>query len=130
MFYVNHRWLGGTLTNWATLQKSIKRLKTLKAMTKTAGWRSFQKRGRAPGPRVEASEAEPFGRREYVGAAGRDVCVIDSHAEAIAVSRSGRMGVPVVSIVDTNCDPDQGTGSFRGNDDALRSHQIVHVENF
>src|ERR1700686_4446948 len=74
MFYVNHRWLGGTLTNWSTLQKSIKRLKTLKAMTEDGRMAQLSKK-KTPPPRSrnEAPETEPVGRRKYVGSAGRHV---------------------------------------------------------
>ena len=74
MFYVNHRWLGGTLTNWATLQKSIKRLKLLKAMVEDGRMAEFSKKeGGAAGPRAEAPAAEFLGRREHGHAAGRHV---------------------------------------------------------
>jgi len=128
MFYVNHRWLGGTLTNWATLQKSIKRLKTLKAMTEDGRMAQLSKKEAARWTRVEASEAEPFGRREYVGAAGRDVCDRFTR-RSDCCSRSAPHGRSRVSIVDTNCDPDQVDWLFRGT--TMRCEpSVVHVENF
>ena len=73
-FFVNHRWLGGTLTNWATLQKSIKRLKLLKAMTEDGRMvATFEKRTCAAGPRNEASLPEPGRHREHDAASRRDV---------------------------------------------------------
>jgi len=97
-------------------------------MTETPDGAAFQKRGRAPGPRVEASEQNLSGV-ENMSALPDAMFVIDSHAEAIAVREARRMGVPVVSIVDTNCDPDRWIGLFRGRRCAA-SHQVVHVENF
>ena len=84
MFYVNHRWLGGTLTNWATLQKSMENMTTLPDA----------------------------------------MFVIDSNAEEIAVREARRMGVPVVSIVDTNCNPEVVDWIIPGNDDALRAIRL------
>src|SRR6266487_613012 len=97
MYYVNQRWLGGLLTNMATVQKSIKRLKELES--NLAGIKDM------PGlPDV--------------------VFVIDSNKEAIAVKESRRLGIPVVAIVDTNCDPDEVDWVIPGNDDALRAIRL------
>jgi len=124
MFYVNHRWLGGTLTNWATLQKSIKRLKTLKAMIEDGRMAQLSKK--------EAARLERELKHLYQNLEGVEnmtmppdaMFVIDCHTEAIAVREARRMGIPVVSVVDTNSDPDQVDWVIPGNDDALRAIRL------
>jgi len=124
MFYVNHRWLGGTLTNWATLQKSIKRLKTLKAMIEDGRMAQLSKKEAARLDRELKHLKQNLSGVENMSALPDAMFVIDSHAEAIAVREARRMGVPVVSIVDTNCDPDQVDWVIPGNDDALRAIKL------
>jgi small subunit ribosomal protein S2 len=123
MFYVNTRWLGGTLTNWATLQKSIKRLKTLKAMTEDGRMSQLSKKEAARLDRELKHLKQNLAGVENMSALRRDVR-IDSHSEAIAVREARRMGVPVVSIVDTNCDPEHVDWVIPGNDDALRAIKL------
>src|SRR6202158_1644338 len=124
MFYVNQRWLGGTLTNWATLQKSIKRLKTLKAMIEDGRMAQLSKKEAARLDRELKHLKQNLSGVENMSALPDAMFVIDSHAEAIAVREARRMGVPVVSIVDTNCDPDQVDWVIPGNDDALRAIKL------
>lgn len=124
MFFVNHRWLGGTLTNWATLQKSIKRLKTLKAMTEDGRMAQLSKKEAARLDREMKHLKQNLEGVENMTQLPDAMFVVDSHAEAIAVRESRRMGVPVVSIVDTNCDPDQVDWVIPGNDDALRAIKL------
>jgi small subunit ribosomal protein S2 len=124
MFYVNHRWLGGTLTNWSTLQKSIKRLKTLKAMTEDGRMAQLSKKEAARLDREMKHLKQNLSGVENMSALPDAMFVIDSNAEAIAVREARRMGVPVVSIVDTNCDPDQVDWVIPGNDDALRAIKL------
>jgi len=124
MFFVNHRWLGGTLTNWATLQKSIKRLKTLKAMTEDGRMAQLSKKEAARLDREMKHLHQNLEGVENMTQPPDAMFVVDSHAEAIAVRESRRMGVPVVSIVDTNCDPDQVDWVIPGNDDALRAIKL------
>ena len=124
MFYVNHRWLGGTLTNWSTLQKSIKRLKTLRSMTEDGRMSLLSKKEAARLDREMKHLKQNLSGVENMSALPDAMFVIDSHAEAIAVREARRMGVPVVSIVDTNCDPDQVDWVIPGNDDALRAIKL------
>src|SRR5579859_5711874 len=124
MFYVNHRWLGGTLTNWSTLQKSIKRLKTLKAMTEDGRMAQLSKKEAARLDREMKHLKQNLSGVENMTALPDAMFVIDSNAEGIAVREARRMGVPVVSIVDTNCDPDQVDWVIPGNDDALRAIKL------
>jgi small subunit ribosomal protein S2 len=125
MFYVNQRWLGGLLTNMATVQKSIKRLKELEAMSSVEG-------GYAGRPKKEIIRLERERKHLDQNLAGikdmpglPDVLfVIDSNKEAIAVKEARRLGIPVVAIVDTNCDPDEVDWVIPGNDDALRAIRL------
>ena len=125
MFYVNQRWLGGLLTNMLTVQKSIKRLKELEAMASVEG-------GYAGRPKKEVIRLERERKHLDQNLAGikdmpglPDVLfVIDSNKEAIAVKEARRLGIPVVAIVDTNCDPDEVNYVIPGNDDALRAIRL------
>ena len=125
MYYVNQRWLGGLLTNMATVQKSIKRLKELEAMAANEG-------GYAGRPKKEIIRLERERKHLDQNLAGikdmpglPDVLfVIDSNKEAIAVKEARRLGIPVVAIVDTNCDPDEVDWVIPGNDDALRAIRL------
>jgi len=125
MFYVNQRWLGGLLTNMATVQRSIKRLKELEGMAATEG-------GYAGRPKKEVIRLERERKHLDQNLAGikdmpglPDVLfVIDSNKEAIAVKEARRLGIPVVAIVDTNCDPDEVDYVIPGNDDALRAIRL------
>ena len=124
MFFVNHRWLGGTLTNWATLQKSIKRLKTLKAMIEDGRMAELSKKEAARLERELKHLAQNLSGVENMSTPPDAMFVVDSHAEAIAVREARRMGVPVVAVVDTNSDPDQVDWVIPGNDDALRAIRL------
>ncbi len=126
MYYVNQRWLGGLLTNMATVQKSIKRLKELEGMASNEGG------GYAGRPKKEIIRLERERKHLDQNLAGikdmpglPDVLfVIDSNKEAIAVKEARRLGIPVVAIVDTNCDPDEVDYVIPGNDDALRAIRL------
>src|SRR6266567_5416172 len=125
MYYVNQRWLGGLLTNMLTVQKSIKRLKELEAMASVEG-------GYAGRPKKEVIRLERERKHLDQNLQGikdmpglPDVLfVIDSNKEAIAVKEARRLGIPVVAIVDTNCDPDEVDWVIPGNDDALRAIRL------
>ncbi len=124
MFYVNHRWLGGTLTNWATLQKSIKRLKLLKLMVEDRRMAALPKKEAARLDRELKHLQQNFSGVENMTVLPDAMFVIDPNAELIAVREARRMGVPVVAIVDTNCDPDLVNWVIPGNDDALRAIRL------
>ncbi|HUI77636.1 MAG TPA: 30S ribosomal protein S2 [Bryobacteraceae bacterium] len=125
MYYVNQRWLGGLLTNMLTVQKSIKRLKELEGMASVEG-------GYAGRPKKEIIRLERERKHLDSNLAGiKDMpglpdilFVIDSNKEAIAVKEARRLGIPVVAIVDTNCDPDEVDYVIPGNDDALRAIRL------
>ena len=123
-FFVNHRWLGGTLTNWSTLQKSIKRLKLLKAMTEDGRMAEFSKKEAARLDRELKHLKQNFAGVENMTTLPDALFVIDPNAEVIAVHEARRMGIPVVAIVDTNCDPNLVDWVIPGNDDALRAIRL------
>jgi small subunit ribosomal protein S2 len=124
MYFVNHRWLGGTLTNWATLQKSIKRLKTLNAMIEDGRMAQLSKKESARLERERKHLHQNLEGVENMTTPPDAMVVIDSHTEMIAVREARRMGVPVVAVVDTNSDPDQVDWIVPGNDDALRAIRL------
>jgi len=124
MFYVNQRWLGGLLTNFATVQKSIKRLKALEAMAAEGDWEGRPKKEII---RLERERRHLQQNLEGIKEMTRlpDVLfVIDSGKEAIAVREARKLGIPVVAVVDTNCDPDEVDYVIPGNDDALRAIRL------
>src|SRR5438105_7862039 len=123
-FFVNHRWLGGTLTNWATLQKSIKRLKLLKAMTEDGRIKELSKKEQARLDREMKHLHQNLEGIENMTQLPDAMFVVDSNAEEIAVKEARRMGVPVVAVVDTNCDPDEVDYVIPGNDHALRAIRL------
>ena len=121
MFYVNNRWLGGMLTNFSTIKKSLLRLKkidkmeidgTFESLTKKEVARLNKERGRL--------EKNLGGIKEMKDLPGI-IFVIDTRKEAIAVAEAQRMGIPIVAVVDTNCNPDGINYPIPGNDDAIRA---------
>ncbi len=124
MFYVNHRWLGGLLTNWATVQKSIQRLKELEAMAQEGGYEGRSKKEIIRLERErKALDQNLSGIKDMPGLP--DVLfVVDSNKEAIAVREARKLRIPVVAVVDTNCDPDMVDYVIPGNDDALRAIRL------
>jgi len=124
MYYVNHRWLGGLLTNNATIQKSIARLKELEEMSRDGRYDLLTKK---EVQRLERErkhlEQNLAGIKEMPGLPDA-LFVVDSHNEEIAVKEARKLGIPVVAIVDTNCDPDLVDSVIPGNDDALRAIRL------
>ena len=124
MFYVNQRWLGGLLTNWVTVQKSVKRLKELDEMATDGRYELL--------PKKEVIKLERERKHLQANLAGiKDltrlpdaIFVIDSNKEQIAVREARKLGIPVVAVVDTNCDPSEVDYIIPGNDDALRAIRL------
>jgi small subunit ribosomal protein S2 len=124
MFYINQRWLGGLLTNWVTVQKSVKRLKELDEMATDGRYELL--------PKKEVVKLERERKHLQANLAGiknlnrlPDVLfVIDSNKEQIAVKEARKLGIPVVAVVDTNCDPSEVDYIIPGNDDALRAIRL------
>src|SRR5205807_6453515 len=124
MFYVNQRWLGGLLTNWVTVQKSVKRLKELDDMATDGRYELL--------PKKEVIKLERERKHLQANLAGiknmnrlPDILfVVDSNKEQIAVKEARKLGIPVVAVVDTNCDPTEVDMVIPGNDDALRAIRL------
>ena len=124
MYYVNHRWLGGLLTNNATIQKSIQRLKELDEMSKDGRYELLTKKEVQRLERERSHlEQNLAGIKEMPGLPDA-LFVVDSHVEEIAVREAHKLGIPVVGVVDTNCDPDLVDFVIPGNDDALRAIRL------
>jgi len=124
MFYINQRWLGGLLTNWVTVQKSVKRLKELDEMATDGRYELLPKKEVIKLERERKHlEANLAGIKE-LNRLPDSVFVIDSNKEQIAVREARKLGIPVVAVVDTNCDPTEVDYVIPGNDDALRAIRL------
>ncbi|UCD56191.1 MAG: 30S ribosomal protein S2, partial [Candidatus Hydrogenedentota bacterium] len=124
MFYVTNRWLGGTLTNFETIKKSIRRLKRIEKMEQESGFGTLTKKEIGKLLKEKGKlEKNLLGIKEMAGLPGA-VFVIDTKKEAIAVAEVRKLGIQSVGIVDTNCDPDDVTYPIPGNDDAIRSIRL------
>jgi small subunit ribosomal protein S2 len=124
MFFVNQRWLGGLLTNFVTIQKSIQRLRELEEMSTDGRYELFSKKEVARLERERKGLEKNLAGIKEMRTLPRLVFVIDSKKEEIAVKEANRLGIPVVAIVDTNCDPDDIDYVIPGNDDALRAIKL------
>lgn len=125
MYYVNVRWLGGMLTNYPTIQKRIQRLKELETMANNGTFEVLTKKEVAK-LMGEAEKLERFlgGIKDMPGLPGA-LFVIDPRKEHIAIAEARRLGIPIVAIVDTNCDPDEIDHVIPGNDDAIRAVKLL-----
>jgi small subunit ribosomal protein S2 len=124
-FYVNHRWLGGTLTNLATIRKSVQRLKWLEELDKQPEFKSMSKKElSALGREREKLLRNLSGIRDLDNAPDV-VVIVDSHREKIAVNEATRLNIPIVALVDSNADPSVVAFPIAANDDSVRSIRIV-----
>ena len=123
MFYVNNRWLGGTLTNFSTVRRSIERLKELEAILADADKELSKKERAHLEHEREKLQKNLIGIREMDGLPDA-LFVIDPKKEYIAVKEAKKLGIPVVAIVDTNCDPEDIDYVIPGNDDAIRAIRL------
>jgi small subunit ribosomal protein S2 len=125
MFFVNRRWLGGTLTNFQTITKSISRLKLLEDMKATGKFEAFSKKEVLKLDReMEKLNNALLGIKRMEQLPGA-VFVIDPKKERIAVQEARRLGIAVIGVVDTNCDPDEVDFPIPGNDDAIRAVRLI-----
>ena len=124
MYYVNQRWLGGLLTNFTTIQKSIKRLKEIEQMSQDGRYEMLPKKEVIRLERERKHLEQNLSGIKDMGSLPDVLFVIDSHKEQIAVREARKLGIPVVGIVDTNCDPDEVDQIIPGNDDALRAIRL------
>lgn len=125
MFYIDHRWLGGMLTNFQTIKRSIDRLKAIESMQEDGSINRFPKK------EILLMEKERIKLERNVGGI-KDmrnlpsvIFIIDPRKESIAVSEAQKLNIPVVAVADTNCDPDGIDYLIPGNDDAIRSIRLV-----
>jgi small subunit ribosomal protein S2 len=119
-YYMNHRWLGGTLTNWQTVSQSISRLKSLDEKM-TVGSEGLTKKERLGMEREQSKLQASLGGITQMGGVPDLLFVIDVKKEALAVAEANKLGIPVIAVVDTNCSPSGIDYLIPGNDDAARA---------
>jgi len=123
-YYVNQRWLGGLLTNFQTVQKSIKRLKDLEAMQTDGRYEKLTKKERIKLDRERESLNKNLSGIKSMTRLPDAIFIIDVKKEEIAVAEANRLGIPIVAVVDTNCSPEGIDYVIPGNDDALRAVRL------
>jgi small subunit ribosomal protein S2 len=123
-YYVNHRWLGGTLTNWRTISQSIARLRELEAVLESPESSGRQKKELLQLTRERDKLEMSLGGIKDMGGIPDLMFVIDTNKEAIAIQEARKLNIPVVAILDTNCDPEGISFPIPGNDDAARALQL------
>jgi small subunit ribosomal protein S2 len=121
-YYVNHRWLGGMLTNWGTVSASIKRLRDIEnKLNDEEIKRGLTKKEQIQMDRERLKLEKALGGIKEMGGLPDALVVIDVHKESNAISEANRLGIPVFAVVDSNCDPDKIDFMVPGNDDATRA---------
>ena len=125
MFYVHNRWLGGMLTNFQTIKKSIDRLNYLNNIENDGSINLFPKKERLKLAKERVKLDNSLGGIRYMKDLPGAIYVVDPKHEAIAVREGRRLGIPIVAIVDTNCDPDEIDYIIPGNDDAIRAIRLI-----
>ena len=124
-YYVNHRWLGGMLTNWKTVRQSIKRLKDLETQSQDGTFDKLTKKEALMRTReMEKLELSLGGIKDMPKMPGA-LFVVDPKKEKIAIAEAKKLGIPVVATVDTNCDPDEVEFPIPANDDAIRAVKLL-----
>jgi small subunit ribosomal protein S2 len=125
MFYVNQRWLGGLLTNFVTIQKSIKRFRELEAMRTNGQYELFSKKEVARYERERKKLEKNLSGIKDMASLPDGLFVIDTKRESIAIQEARKLGIPIIGVADTNCDPDEIDYIIPGNDDALRAIRLI-----
>ncbi len=125
MYYVNVRWPGGMLTNFKTIRKSINRLKELEKMQEDGTFALLPKKEAAKKMKEIEDLEKNYGGIKNMETLPAAVFVVDTRKEHIAVLEAKKLGIPVVAIVDTNCDPDDADYIIPGNDDAIRAIKLI-----
>jgi len=123
--FVNQRWLGGTLTNLTTIRRSVARLKEIQAAEKTV---AFSKINKAEASAIRREGAKLLHNLEGIVDMEKlpdALIIIDTQREEIAVAEANRLGIPIIAIVDTNCNPEKIEYPIAGNDDAIRSIRVI-----
>ena len=121
MFYVNNRWLGGMLTNFSTIKKSLQRLKKIEKMEVDGTFENLTKKEVAGLLKEKEKLTKNLGGIKEMKELPGALFIIDTHKEQIAVAEAHRMGIPIVAVVDTNCNPEGIDYPIPGNDDAIRA---------
>ncbi|MED4271945.1 MAG: 30S ribosomal protein S2 [Weissella confusa] len=125
MYFVNHRWLGGTLTNWSTIQKRVARLKELRVMAEDGTF------DRLPKKEVALLNKQREKLEKFLGGIADMpkipdlLFIVDPHKEQLAVQEAHKLNIPIVAMVDTNADPDQIDVKIPSNDDAIRAVRLI-----
>ena len=125
MPYVNQRWLGGMLTNFSTVHKRLQRLKELETMEQTGGFEGRTKKEILMLTREKNKLERSLGGIRDMAKVPSAIWVVDTNKEHLAVNEAIKLGIPVIAILDTNCDPDQVNYPIPGNDDAIRSAGLL-----
>ena len=121
MFYVNNRWLGGMLTNFSTIKKSLQRLKKIEKMEVDGTFENLTKKEVSSLQKEKAKLEKNLGGNKEMKELPGAIFIIDTHKEQIAVAEARRMGIPIIAVVDTNCNPEGIDFPIPGNDDAIRA---------
>jgi len=125
MYFINHRWLGGMLTNFKTIKMRVDRLKELDAMNEDGSINRFPKKEILELSREREKLEKNLGGIKDMTRLPGALFVVDTHRENIAVLEANRLGIPVLAVVDTNCDPDLIDYPIPGNDDAIRAIRLI-----
>ena len=125
MFYVNQRWLGGTLTNFRTIRKSIKKLESFEKMKEDGTYETISKKERSTIDKKIANLLKNLEGIRNMDRLPGAMFIVDSKKEAIAVHEANKLSIPVVALVDTDCDPDKIDYVIPGNDDAMKSINFI-----
>src|SRR4051794_31811990 len=125
MPYVNHRWLGGMLTNFQTVYKRLQRMKELESIDLTGTAQGYTKKETLQLSREQIKLSKTLGGLRDMQKLPSAIWVIDTKKEHIAVDEARKLGIPVIAVLDTNCDPDEVDFPIPGNDDAIRSAALL-----
>jgi small subunit ribosomal protein S2 len=125
MPYVNHRWLGGMLTNFQTVYKRLQRMKELETIGQTAVAQGYTKKETLQLSREKEKLTRTLGGLRDMQRLPAAIWVVDTKKEHIAVDEARKLGIPVIAVLDTNCDPDEVDFPIPGNDDAIRSAALL-----
>jgi small subunit ribosomal protein S2 len=125
MFYVNQRWLGGTLTNFRTIKRNVERLRKLEAMKKDGSVEALPKKEVLQLNKEQAKMEKTLGGIKDMTKLPDGIFIVDPRKEKIAVHEARKLGIPIVAIVDTNCNPDEIDYIIPGNDDAIRAVRLI-----
>jgi len=125
MFYINHRWLGGMLTNFQTIKKSVDRMKAIESMRDDGSINQYKKKEALRMEKELIKLERNLGGIKHMKGLPKAIFVIDPKREKIAVDEAIRLGIPVIALIDTNCNPDGISFPIPGNDDAIRSIKLI-----